>query len=84
VWRRRRPPWRLHTRDGRLVAELHDPSPDWPWTYARAEPGPAWDEAQARLDDDGVLGLPTTLTDPRGVETTDHLLHLDGDVAWWR
>jgi len=89
VWRRRRraeeAPWLLRTRDGRLVAELHDPSPDWPWTNARVRPGPAWEEAQPLFaDDDGVLPGAVTLTDPDGQQVADFLLHVDGDTAWWR
>jgi hypothetical protein len=91
--------WRLY-RGEELVSELTVTEIDFPWLHARFMARPAFEpltalfaEELALVDDDETdcwdaaydrIRSVVRLTYPDGRDVPEFLLHIEGDVAWWR
>jgi hypothetical protein len=95
-WRKKPNDWKLYAGE-ELIADLVVTGLDDPWFHARVEPHPGLERFRPLFEEelkgeDGDLGDPEfsalrrelRLFKPGGERVSAFMLHVDGEVAWWR
>ncbi|MDO3683792.1 hypothetical protein [Micromonospora sp. C28ISP2-4] len=91
--------WRLYHR-GELAGEIDEQTHDFPWTYGRFRPLPAFeplrplfvarnaaldaDDDEAMIRIDDEIRVALTMTHPEGHRVAEFLLSVEGDEAGFR